>query len=67
MAKFKVEINMDNAAFVDYPFELADMLQGLSEVQRDVYPFVWTGNLLDSNGNKVGKVTATGVGTVGDD
>lgn len=67
MARFKVEINMDNAAFEDSPYELADILQGLSEVLRDTYPFVWTGNLRDSNGNTVGKATASGVQAVTDD
>jgi hypothetical protein len=54
MAKFKVEINTDNAAFGDNPeLELSRILSELSfdvaEDQREEY------NIRDENGNTVGK------------
>jgi len=54
MAKFKVEINTDNAAFGDNPeIELSRILSELSfdvaEDQREEY------NIRDENGNTVGK------------
>jgi hypothetical protein len=54
MAKFKVEIKMDNAAFGDSPeLELSRILSELSfdvaEDQREEY------NISDENGNTVGK------------
>jgi hypothetical protein len=54
MAKFKLEIKMDNAAFGDSPeLELSRILSELSldvaEDQREEY------NIRDENGNTVGK------------
>lgn len=54
MAKFKVEIKTDNAAFGDSPeLELSRILSELSfdvaEDQREEY------NIRDENGNTVGK------------
>jgi hypothetical protein len=54
MAKFKLEIKMDNAAFGDSPeLELSRILSELSfdvaEDQREEY------NISDENGNTVGK------------
>lgn len=56
MAKFKLEINTDNAAFGDSPeLELSRILEELSnevaEDQRDEYI------IRDENGNTVGKAT----------
>jgi hypothetical protein len=56
MAKFKVEIKTDNAAFGDSPeLELSRILSELSfdvaEDQQDEYI------ILDVNGNTVGKAT----------
>jgi hypothetical protein len=56
MAKFKLEIKMDNAAFGDSPeLELSRILSELSfdvaEDQREEY------NIRDENGNTVGKAT----------
>lgn len=56
MAKFKLEINTDNAAFGDNPeIELSRLLSELAEdvEQRKLKSYT----LVDYNGNTVGKAT----------
>lgn len=55
--KFKCEIDMNNAAFEDNPsVELSRILRSIAvEVECDYT----SGNILDFNGNKVGKFSIT--------
>lgn len=54
--KFKLEINMDNAAFEPAPeFQLIEILHRLTaRFERIAVTAEGSGNILDSNGNKVG-------------
>lgn len=56
--KLKIEINMDNAAFEDNPDELTDMLTTVGN--RVTGYGEKSGNIMDSNGNTVGKYAITG-------
>jgi hypothetical protein len=58
--KFQLSIAMDNAAFIDNPSELADILRSLADKVKD---FDSTTRCViavrDSNGNRVGEATFT--------
>ena len=56
--KCKIEIDMNSAAFVDNPFELADILRGFTGLHNfDHNPSVML--IRDGNGNTVGRMEIT--------
>jgi len=54
--EFTLSIKMDNAAFIDGPDELPNILHGLANRVEDLNPDeISSGSITDSNGNKVGR------------
>lgn len=55
MSKITIQINTDNAAFEDNPFELSDILESIATRYRESGDFA--DYVYDSNGNKVGEIS----------